>query len=45
MKNRLLKEASQGLDSETKQTNVLLYIIGVVAILVLLGGSGIFFEL
>jgi hypothetical protein len=43
MKERLLREASSGLDSEQKQTNVLLYIIGAVAVLVLLGGKDILF--
>ncbi|KAG7363614.1 hypothetical protein IV203_026975 [Nitzschia inconspicua] len=43
MRARLMKEASTGLDSEQKQTNVLLYIILGVAVLVVLGGSGILY--
>jgi hypothetical protein len=43
MKERLMREASSGLDSEKKQTNVLLYVILGVAVLVLLGGQGILF--
>jgi hypothetical protein len=43
MRDRLLREASTGLDSDSKQTNVLLYIIGAVFVLVLLAGKGIFF--
>jgi hypothetical protein len=43
MKARLIAEASAGLDADKKQTNVLLYIMGVVAVLVLLGGQGILF--
>ena len=43
MRARLTAEASTGLDSEAKQTNVLLYIIGAVAVLVVLGGAGIFY--
>jgi hypothetical protein len=43
MKERLLREAQQGLDPDQKNTNVILYIIGAVAILVLLGGQGIFY--
>ena len=43
MRDRLIAEASSGLDSESKQSNVLLYIIGAVAILVALAGQGIFF--
>jgi len=43
MKQRLMREAATGLDSETKQTNVILYIIGAVALLVILGGQGIFY--
>ena len=38
-----MAEASTGLDSETKNTNVLLYIIAAVGVLVVLGGQGIFF--
>jgi hypothetical protein len=40
MKARLRAEASSGLDSEAKQSNVILYIIGAVAVLVVLGGAG-----
>mmetsp|Transcript_49596 Transcript_49596/g.142739 ORF Transcript_49596/g.142739 Transcript_49596/m.142739 type:complete len:146 (-) Transcript_49596:67-504(-) len=43
MRARLVKEASTGLDSNQKQTNVLLYIILGVAVLVVLGGAGIFY--
>jgi hypothetical protein len=43
MRERLMREASTGLDSNKKQTNVLLYIIIGVAILVILGGQGIFY--
>ena len=43
MRDKLLKEASTGLDSDEKQSNVLLYIIGAVVILVVLGGQGILF--
>lgn len=43
MRERLRAEASTGLDSNQKQTNVLLYIIAGVAVLVLLGGQGIFY--
>ena len=43
MKERLQREASSGLDPDAKQTNVLLYIMGVVALLVLLGGQGILY--
>lgn len=43
MRAKLLSEASTGLDSEQKQTNVLLYVILGVGVLVLLGGQGIFF--
>jgi hypothetical protein len=43
MKERLMREASSGLDSEKKQTNVLLYVILGVAVLVFLGGQGILF--
>ena len=43
MRARLMKEASTGLDSDTKQTNVILYISIAVAILVLLGGQGILY--
>jgi hypothetical protein len=40
MKERLKREASSGLDSEVKQTNVILYIIAAVGVLVLIGGQG-----
>lgn len=43
MRERLIREANTGLDSDTKQTNVLLYIIIGVAVLVILGGEGIFY--
>jgi len=43
MRERLLREANAGLDSDKKQTNVLLYIIAGVAVLVILGGAGIFY--
>ena len=38
-----MREASSGLDSEKKQTNVILYISIAVVILVLLGGEGILY--
>jgi hypothetical protein len=40
MKARLMREASTGLDSDKAQTNVLLYIMLGVAVLVVLGGAG-----
>jgi hypothetical protein len=43
MRDRLMREASTGLDSDKKQTNVILYIILGVAVLVILGGAGIFY--
>lgn len=43
MRERLMREASTGLDSETKQTNVILYICVGVAVLVVLGGQGILY--
>jgi len=43
MRDRLLKEASTGLDSEKPQTNVILYISIAVALLVAVGGQGILF--
>ena len=43
MKQRLLREATTGLDSDQKQTNVILYIIAAIALLVILGGQGIFY--
>ncbi len=43
MKERLMREASAGLDSEKSQTNTILYVSAAVAILVLLGGQGILY--
>ena len=43
MRDRLMREASTGLDSEQKQSNILLYVCAAVAVLVLLGGQGILF--
>lgn len=43
MKERLMREASTGLDSNQSQTNVILYISAAVAVLVLLGGQGILY--
>ena len=43
MKERLMREASTGLDADKKQTNVILYISIGVAILVILGGGGILY--
>ena len=43
MKERLIREASVGLDSEKPQTNVILYVSVVVAILVALAGQGILY--
>jgi len=43
MRAKLMREASSGLDSEKPQTNVILYISVVVAILVGLAGSGILY--
>ena len=43
MKDRLIREASTGLDSDKPQTNVILYIGIVVVILVALAGGGILF--
>jgi hypothetical protein len=43
MRTRLMQEASTGLDADKKQTNVLLFIILGVAVLVVLGGAGIFY--
>ena len=43
MRARLIAEAQTGLDSESKQTNVILYISVFVAILVVLGGQGILY--
>ena len=42
MRDRLIREASTGLDSEKKQSNVILYIIAAVGLLAIIGGSGIF---
>mmetsp|Transcript_21131 Transcript_21131/g.30938 ORF Transcript_21131/g.30938 Transcript_21131/m.30938 type:complete len:112 (+) Transcript_21131:91-426(+) len=43
MRAKLMREASTGLDSEQKQSNVILYISAAVVVLVLLGGQGILF--
>lgn len=43
MRERLRREASTGLDSNSSQTNVILYISVAVALLVLAGGQGILF--
>ena len=43
MKERLMREATTGLDPEKKQSNVILYILLGVTILVILGGAGIFY--
>jgi len=43
MKERLKREASAGLDSESSNTNVILYIAVAVALLVAAGGSGILY--
>ena len=43
MKERLIREASTGLDSEKPQTNVIAIIGVVVAILVAVGGKDILF--
>eukprot|EP00980_Cylindrotheca_fusiformis_P015189 scaffold4204_cov140-Cylindrotheca_fusiformis.AAC.8 len=43
MRERLVREASTGLDADKKQPNVILYISIAVAILVILGGQGIFY--
>lgn len=43
MRERLKREASRGLDSEQKQTNIILYISIAVAVLVVAGGSGILY--
>mmetsp|Transcript_747 Transcript_747/g.1716 ORF Transcript_747/g.1716 Transcript_747/m.1716 type:complete len:132 (+) Transcript_747:145-540(+) len=43
MRAKLMAEASTGLDSESKQSNVILYIGVVIAILVALGGQGILY--
>ena len=38
-----MREAATGLDADKPQTNVILYIILGVSVLVLLGGAGIFY--
>jgi hypothetical protein len=43
MRDRLKREASTGMDSEKKQSNVILYIGAAIAILVALGGQGILY--
>ena len=43
MRQRLMAEASTGLDADKKQTNVLLYIMAAVSLLVIIGGAGIFY--
>ncbi len=43
MRAKLIAEASTGLDSNQKQSNVILYIIVGVAVLVALGGAGILY--
>ena len=43
MRQKLMREASSGLDSEKPQTNVILYISVAVVILAALAGQGIFF--
>lgn len=43
MRQRLMREASTGLDSEAKQSNVILYIGVAVVVLVALGGQGILY--
>jgi hypothetical protein len=43
MRDRLRREASTGMDSEAKQPNVILYIAGIIAVLVILGGQGILY--
>jgi hypothetical protein len=43
MRDRLMQEASTGLDSDKKQNNNILYISVVVAVLVILGGQGILY--
>mmetsp|Transcript_19437 Transcript_19437/g.27355 ORF Transcript_19437/g.27355 Transcript_19437/m.27355 type:complete len:146 (+) Transcript_19437:43-480(+) len=43
MRSRLMAEASTGLDSNQKQTNVILYISVAVTLLVLAGGQGILY--
>jgi hypothetical protein len=43
MRDRLMREASTGLDSDKKQNNTILYISVVVAVLVVLGGKDILY--
>jgi len=43
MRERLLRESQVGLDSESKQTNVILYVSIAIALLIGLGGKGILF--
>jgi hypothetical protein len=43
MRQRLLKEATTGLDSDKPQTNVILYIMVAVAVLAIAGGAGILY--
>jgi hypothetical protein len=43
MRDRLKREASTGMDSEKKQSNVILYIGAAIAVLVALGGQGILY--
>jgi len=43
MRERLMAEASTGLDPDAKQNNVILYISIAVAILAIAGGNGIFY--
>jgi hypothetical protein len=43
MKERLIREASTGLDADQKQPNLILYIMAVVAVLVILGGKDILY--
>lgn len=43
MKERLKREAATGLDPDTKNANVILYIMAAVAVLVLVGGQGILY--
>jgi hypothetical protein len=43
MKERLMREAATGLDSDQKQSNVILYIMAAMAVLVVLGGKDILY--
>jgi hypothetical protein len=43
MKERLIREAATGLDADQKQSNVILYIMAAVAVLVVLGGKDILY--